>query len=121
MRRFMRTTVLLVLTLLAGASALQAQVSIGIRIGAPPAERVLRVQPRAPGAGYVWVGGYWYPVGRKYTWHDGYWTRPPYDGATWVAPRHDGHEYFQGYWTGDKGRIEHDHKSDRRKTRDDRR
>jgi len=121
MRRFVRTTVLLALTLLAAASAVQAQVSIGIRIGPPPAARVLRAQPRQPGPEYVWVGGYWYPVGRKYTWHAGYWTRPPYAGATWVAPHHDGRQYFQGYWNVDKGRMDHDHKSDRQRTRDDHR
>ena len=111
---------LLALALLAVGSAASAQVSIGIRIGPPPAPRVLRVQPPRPGADFVWVGGYWYPMGQKYTWHAGYWTRPPYARATWVAPHHDGAQFFQGYWSGDKGRIEHDHKSDRQKNRDER-
>jgi hypothetical protein len=110
--------VLLALMLTAAGSAAGAQVSVGIRIGAPPAARVQRVQPRRPGAEYTWVAGYWYPAGSRYTWHNGYWTRPPYAGATWTAPHHDGQQFFSGYWGGDKGRIEHDHHSDRSKGRD---
>ena len=66
-------TKLIFVMLLAGAAAF-AQFSVGVRIGAPPPIRV-RAQPRSPGAGYTWVGGYWYPVGHRYTWHEGYWTR----------------------------------------------
>src|SRR5579862_3377687 len=88
------------------ATAAFAQVSVGITIGAPPAPRVVKV-PARPGADYVWVGGYWYPVSGHYKWHAGYWTRPPYPGARWVEPHHDGRQYFAGYWDGDKGRVEH--------------
>ena len=104
-------TKLLVLMLLA-AGTIFAQLSIGVRIGAPPPVRI-RVQPRSPGAGYVWVGGYWYPVGSRYTWHNGYWTRPAYAGAHWVAPSHDGERYHEGHWDGDHGPIGHDHHTDR--------
>ena len=107
---------LFVLMLLA-AGAVFAQVSVGIRIGAPPPDRVVRVQPRSPGAGYVWVAGYQYPEGNRYKWHDGYWTRPAYSGATWVAPHHDGQEYHNGYWNGDHGQVNHDHKWDKEKGR----
>jgi WXXGXW repeat (2 copies) len=71
------------------------------------------VQPRSPGPDYLWIGGYWYPQGNKYRWHDGYWTRPPYAGARWVEPHHDGNQYFQGRWNGDRGDVNHDHKWDR--------
>jgi hypothetical protein len=103
----------LIIALLLAAGAVFAQVSVGIRIGAPPPVRVLRVQPRSPGAGYAWVGGYWYPVSGQYKWHDGYWTRPAYGGAHWVEPHHDGERFFEGYWDGDHGRVAHDHASDR--------
>ena len=73
-------TKLFALVLLA-VGALSAQLSVGVRIGAPPPPQVVRIQPRSPGPGYVWLGGYWYPQGNKYRWHDGYWTRPPYEGA----------------------------------------
>jgi hypothetical protein len=109
---------LLVAMLLVGVSAANAQVSVGIRIGAPPPPRVVNVLPPTPGAGFVWVEGYWYPVGRHYKWHEGYWTRPPYEGAHWVAPHHDGEQFFAGYWEGGRGRIEHDHHWDHDNDRD---
>jgi hypothetical protein len=95
------------------AGAMFAQFSVGIRIGAPPPVRVVRVQPRNPGNEYMWIAGYWYPVGNHYKWHDGYWTRPAYVGAQWVAPHHDGQQYFEGYWEGERGKTGHDHRSDR--------
>ena len=109
---------LLALMLLAGGSLFGAQVSIGIRIGPPPPPRVVHVRSAAPGPEFFWVEGYWYPVGNHYKWHDGYWTRPPYPGAVWMAPRHDGERFFEGYWEGDRGRFEHDHRWDHDHDRD---
>jgi hypothetical protein len=111
-------TVLLAAMLLAAVSTIDAQVSIGITIGPPPSPRVVRVLPESPGPEFVWVEGYWYPVGRHYRWHEGYWTRPPYEGARWVSPRHDGERFFTGYWEGDHGHVEHDHHWDRHRERD---
>ncbi|HWZ31494.1 MAG TPA: hypothetical protein VNX18_09195 [Bryobacteraceae bacterium] len=105
------------LALLAGG-AVYGQVSIGIRIGAPPPPRVVAVVPARPGPEFIWVEGYWYPVGGRYRWHEGYWTRPPYAGARWVGPHHDGDRFFEGYWDGDRGRYEHDHKFDKHHDRD---
>lgn len=104
--------------LLAGAPASSAQISIGINIGPPPPPRVLAVVPASPGPDFVWIGGYWYPDGKHYRWHQGYWTRPPYAGAHWVGPRHEGGQYFVGYWDGDRGRLEHDHHWDKDHDRD---
>lgn len=104
--------------LLFAAGAVFAQISIGIRIGAPPPPRVVRVLPPSPGPEYIWVAGYWYPVGNRYRWHDGYYTRAPYAGARWVEPRHDGQMFYAGYWDGDHGRFDHDHKWDRDRGRD---
>ncbi|MEO8658705.1 MAG: hypothetical protein ABI693_09555 [Bryobacteraceae bacterium] len=103
----------LVLLALLAAGAAFAEVSIGIVIGAPPRPRVVRVQPRSPGAGYSFVTGYWYPVGRRYKWHQGYWTRPAYEGAQWVAPRYSEGRYYNGYWNGGRGQFAHDHRWDR--------
>jgi hypothetical protein len=105
-------TKLIVLALLA-AGAVFAQVSVGFSIGPPPPVRVIRVQPRSPGAGYSWIGGYWYPEGRRYRWHNGYWTRPAYLGASWMEPRYNDGQYYAGYWGGERGRVEHDHHWDR--------
>jgi len=71
MKTFIRAS-LFAGALLFGGSAMSAQVSVGISIGAPPPPRVVRVHPVTPGPGYFWVDGYWYPVGRRYVWHEGY-------------------------------------------------
>ena len=117
MKSVMKTT-LLASMLLGGISVCAAQVSIGVRIGPPPPARVVRVQPARPAADFVWIEGYWYPVGNHYKWHQGYWTRPPYEGARWVGPRHDGRQFFEGYWEGDRGRLDHDHRWDKDRDRD---
>jgi hypothetical protein len=116
MRKFIGAA-LLAAILLTGSPALKAQVSVGIGIGAPPPPRVY-ARPVAPGPGYVWVDGYWYPVNGHYVWHRGYWTEPPYGGAIWVGPRWEGGRYYNGYWNGDRGRFEHDHRWDREHERD---
>jgi len=115
---FIRKSLLLAVILLACGSASQAQVTLGIRIGPPPRPRVVRVTPQSPGPEFAWVNGYWFPAGHHYKWHDGYWTRPPYEGARWVEPRHDGQQYYAGYWDGDHGRLEHDHRWDKDHDRD---
>ena len=109
--------VLLAMILIAG-SVLGAQVSFGIQIGPPPAPRVEHVRPVQPGADYVWVDGYWYPVGNHWKWHRGYWTRAPYSGASWFAPRYEGGRYYDGYWEGGHGQIRHEHDWDKHRERD---
>jgi hypothetical protein len=110
-------TALLAATLATGMPTLGGQVGVGITIGAPPPPRVV-VRPVAPGPGYAWVDGYWYPVGGHYRWHAGYWTLPPYGGAVWVGPHYEGGRFYNGYWNGDRGRFEHDHRWDRERERD---
>jgi WXXGXW repeat (2 copies) len=112
------TLLLLVLSVGLAVSAANAQVAVGIRIGPPPAPRVVAVTPARPGPEFVWIDGYWYPSGGHYRWHAGYWTRPPYAGAHWVGPHHDGQQYFAGYWDGDHGKFDHDHHWDRDNARD---
>lgn len=110
---------LLVGAILTNVFAVRAQVSIGVLIGAPPPPRAVYVAPPPrPEPESVWIEGYWYPVGHHYKWHEGYWTRPPYAGAYWVSPHHDGQRFFAGYWTGDKGRVDHDHRWDHDRDRD---
>jgi len=79
---------------------------------------VVYVVPPPPAPEYMWVEGYWYPVKHRYKWHDGYWTRPPYERARWVSARYDGQLFFEGYWEGDRGRFEHDHRWDGDRDRD---
>jgi WXXGXW repeat (2 copies) len=103
-----------VFAMLVGAgSAANAQVSVGVVIGHPPAPVVIQEAPpppRAyvvasrPGPEFVWVEGYWFPQGRHYRWHDGYWARPPYAGAYWVEPYYYRGSYVAGYWGGGRGK-----------------
>jgi len=105
---------LLALVLLAGSAAF-GQFSIGIRIGAPPAPRMMRMRPAPPGPGYNWIDGYWYPSNNRYVWHNGYYSRPPYEGAVWVGPRYESQQYYQGYWSGGDRQFGHNHRWDKDK------
>ena len=74
----------------------------GYYVAAPPPPPPAYYAPApvypAPGYGYTWIGGYYYPVGARWAWHAGYWARPPYAGAVWVGPRYHGSHYYGGYW-----------------------
>jgi len=96
----LKITMLAAAFVLIGQSIAGAQVSFGIRIGPPPAPRVVQVVPVQSGPEYTWLDGYWYPAAGQYRWYNGYWARPPYSGAYWVAPRHEGGLYFGGQWWG---------------------
>jgi hypothetical protein len=68
---------------------------------APPAPRV-EVKVVAPGAGYVWTGGYYRWHGGAYVWVPGRWMRPPRPAAVWV-PGHwkstpHGWVWTAGHW-----------------------
>ena len=93
---------LLALALLAGTSVFAAPavgIGVGIELGAPPPPPHVRVvRPVMPGPGYVWVNGFYEPVGGQYRWREGYWAARPYPHAVWVAPRYRGHRYYGGYW-----------------------
>jgi hypothetical protein len=87
----------------------------------PSASRPLRGIGSRPGPDYIWVEGYQYPQSGHYVWHNGYWTRPPYEGAYWVEPYHTGGQYYAGRWEGNRGNINHNHRWDSGKQRDERR
>ena len=65
-------------TLLTAASA--GAVPVYVKV-APPAPKV-EVKVVAPGAGYVWVGGYYRWHGGAYAWVPGAWRMPPHAGAS---------------------------------------
>jgi hypothetical protein len=106
-------TKLLLLLMLAGSSMFGAtRFFVGVGVGAPypyyaprpvavyaapPVVPYEYVAP-APGLGYHWVGGYYYPYGARYVWRPGYWARPPYAGAYWSRPYYRGGVYYHGYW-----------------------
>ena len=111
-------TALLLLLLLGIGSTADAQVSFGFRIGPPPPPRVVRILPRRPGPGFVWINGYWYPTGNHYSWHNGYWARPPYAGARWIVPQYRGGAFYAGRWDGGHARIDHGRQWDRGRNQD---
>ncbi|HUA21695.1 MAG TPA: hypothetical protein VMB25_23280 [Bryobacteraceae bacterium] len=93
---------LLALMFLAGSALFAGpRFAVGVGVGvpyAPPPPPVVAYAPPAPGVGYSWVAGYWYPYGGRYAWRPGYWARPPYAGGYWVGPRYSGHRYYPGSW-----------------------
>jgi hypothetical protein len=65
----------------------------------PPQTEVVGV---APGAGFIWVGGYYHWYGNRWAWNRGHYERPPHSGAVWVRPRYanrgNARIYVHGYW-----------------------
>ena len=75
---------------------------VGLEVGfGPPAFRG-EVAISSPGAGYVWVPGYYDWRNNDYFWIEGSWVLPPHRGAHWVGPRYDHrgrrHYYRPGHW-----------------------
>jgi hypothetical protein len=103
----MKTKILALFLLTAGCILAGGRFFVGVGFGGyaypgyyaapPPPPPVAYVAP-APGPGYGWVNGYYYPVGPRYAWRAGYWARPPYVGARWYGPRYYGGRYYSGYW-----------------------
>jgi hypothetical protein len=96
--------VLLMLALLvpAAPSPSQAAVSIGISVGFAPPPLPVYDQPVIPGAGYIWMPGYWAYGPAGYYWVPGTWVLPPGVGMLWTPPWWDwnGSVYVfrAGYW-----------------------
>ena len=106
-------TKLLALALLAGGAAMAGpRFFVGVGVGAPayyppapvaayyapPVAPVVRYVPPAPGPGFAWINGYYYPVGARWGWRAGYWAPRPYAHAYWVGPRWSGGRWYGGYW-----------------------
>src|SRR6185436_7060158 len=75
----MKTKLMGLALLAAGAMFAQPRVSVGIGIGTGPAYgsayAAQRVIPRSPGPGYVWVEGYWSHHRGRRVWNAGYWQK----------------------------------------------
>ena len=94
----------LIRTALFGLLLLEGMIGVAqtiVRVAPPPPVRV-GVVGVAPGAGYVWVGGYQRWTGNGYVWVAGRWVRPPRVGVVWVSPRWvpsgGGWVFHKGYW-----------------------
>ena len=83
---------------LLGAGTMCAEVIVRV---APPAA-IVETRPAAPGAGYVWIGGYHKYENNAYVWVPGRWELPPRPHARWVAHRwvrrHGGWVLVEGHW-----------------------
>jgi len=94
---------LLVCTMAAGLAlaGCSARVGYGYVTTAPPLPRV-EARGVAPGAGFVWIDGFWHWSGNGYAWSPGRWERPPRHGARWVPGRwehsHGGYHWREGRW-----------------------
>lgn len=67
----------------------------------PPPTRV-EAHGMSPGAGQVWINGFWGYEGGRHVWHDGHWEKPPRPNAHYIEPRWDrkGSQYAfrEGHW-----------------------
>lgn len=97
MRQILGTAVILGALTLAGCAGGYAYYATS----APPPVRV-EVRGAAPGAGFIWVDGYWGYRGGNYEWIPGNWMRPPRARAVWVPGRWEtrrGRYYYRpGRW-----------------------
>jgi hypothetical protein len=68
---------------------------------APPALQT-DVAVVQPGAGYVWITGYWTWRSNQYQWVAGHWELPPTPSSVWIAPtlepRGNAYKFTEGYW-----------------------
>jgi|SRR5215471_10517990 len=71
-----------------------------IRSGPPPLRA--EVVAASPGAGYVWVPGYYTYERGGYVWVAGRYERPPRSRARWVRPHWErdrrGWYFVEGHW-----------------------
>ena len=82
---FVRLLMLVVLALGISATSL-ASVFVSVAFAPPPLP--VYTQPICPGAGYIWIPGYWAYSSDGYYWVPGYWELAPFIGALWTP----------GYW-----------------------
>lgn len=75
---------------------------VAISVPPPPAPYVTGPVGYAPGAGYVWIDGFWNLNGGRWSWVNGRWAVPPHRRSVWVADRWERHgngwHYHRGHW-----------------------
>ena len=68
--------------LLTAAIASPSSAQISVYIGTPPPAIVYEEPGPPPEAGFIWIEGYWTPVGHRYKWVRGHWERHLLKGHT---------------------------------------
>lgn len=105
------------LTMAAFTVTVPAFSQFSITIGRTPPPLRYERRPPPPGAGFVWIDGYWGIQGNRYVWVPGRWDRPPYAGAYWSHPHYDhyqdGWHYHEGHWDREDHGDHHDDDHDR--------
>ena len=86
---------LFAVVMLALSTASYGQIGVSITVGPPPLP--VYAQPLCPGAGYLWVPGYW---AYDYDFGDYYWVP-----GTWVLAPEVGFLWTPGYWGWSGGRF----------------
>ena len=96
---------LTILGLMGGALALVGCGGYGYNgyyVSSPPPPLRYEAYGRPPGAGYVWINGYWGYRSNNYFWTAGRWERPPRGHRRWEDGRweHRGDRYYwrEGHW-----------------------
>ena len=83
-----------------GTACASSRTRVFVRVG-PPAP-VVEARVVAPGAGWVWVPGYYAWDGVAYVWTPGSWRLPPSGRRVWVAPHWQqerrGWFFVEGHW-----------------------
>lgn len=79
--------------ILAMPAGSQAQVAVGVSIRVGPPALPVYAQPICPGAGYMWIPGYWAYGPDGYFWVPGTWVLAPEPGLLWTP----------GYWGFSEG------------------
>jgi hypothetical protein len=82
------------------AACVGASGRVYVRTGPPPLRA--EVVSVSPGAGYVWVPGYYRYDGGGYVWVGGRWDRPPRGRGRWVPAHWErdrrGWYFVEGHW-----------------------
>jgi hypothetical protein len=69
----------------------------------PHNQSVVFPAPNSPAANYVWIKGYWRPLGARWMWVKGYWRPNPQPPKVWVPGRwvrkgQSGLTWQEGQW-----------------------
>jgi hypothetical protein len=84
------------------AAPVQALAGVSTSPTTPPPPLPVYEQTPLPGAGYIWIPGYWAWGDNDYYWVPGVWAQAPAPGLLWTpgywAYRNGAYSWTDGYW-----------------------